>query len=492
MWIELIIISAVVISAVIIYIKNENKKKIYNEPEVISNLEKIVTFNTELLKLSQDYITKPQEEYLRAGYQNLYKTLTQRKYTKLRNTSIEDFINAFTNLSTNIKGWNKAFVEGELLKHQALFNDIDGNSLDSQQRRAVVVDEDNNLVLAGAGSGKTLTIAGKVKYLVETKNINPDEILLISFTRKAAEEMRTRITDKLHIGVEVKTFHALGLNIIQHTYPEKYEITKDGYLNNLVENYFNKSSHDDKKQMQNIITFFSYYLNIPKDWGEFDNLGDCIDHYKNSDYETLKRKVNIEEEVQNTAIDLKMNKTTLQGEIVKSLEEVMIANILFLNGVEYEYEKKYPFDTNDNYRKVYQPDFYLIDYDIYIEHFGITEDYKTPWLPEIEEKKYIEGIKWKRNLHKENKTKLIETYSYYNKNGILLSELEKKLKDAGVKFKEVDYAAIYKKVFNRTDNKYFSEFIKLVSTFIKLFKSGGYNENSFVDFLRQNCMVIIF
>ena len=63
----------------------------------------------------------------------------------------------------------------ELTNDVSLFNDIDGNSLDEQQRYAVIMDEDNNLVLAGAVSGRTFTVYAKVKYLVEKKNINPKE-----------------------------------------------------------------------------------------------------------------------------------------------------------------------------------------------------------------------------------------------------------------------------------------------------------------------------
>ncbi len=90
-----------------------------------------------------------------------------------------------------------------------------------QQRQAVVVDEDNNLVIAGAGSGKTLTIAAKVKYLIEKKNINPNKILLISFTGKAADEMKERINERLNISAEVRTFHSLGFSIINQSKSKK-------------------------------------------------------------------------------------------------------------------------------------------------------------------------------------------------------------------------------------------------------------------------------
>lgn len=102
----------------------------------------------------------------------------------------------------------------------------------------------------------------------------------------------------------------------------------------------------------------------------------------------------------------KYARQTLKKEQVKSLEEVEIANFLFLNGVKYVYEGKYPFDVNDTEHKVYRPDFYLPDYDIYIEHFGIAKDGSLPWLSEIEEQKYQDSMKWKRGIHKQNQTTL--------------------------------------------------------------------------------------
>ena len=85
--------------------------------------------------------------------------------------------------------------------NKTLLDNIDGKSLDNQQRNAVVINNDANLIIAGAGSGKTLTIAAKVKYLVDSKGIDPSKILLISFTNKAADEMQERITKKLNIAV---------------------------------------------------------------------------------------------------------------------------------------------------------------------------------------------------------------------------------------------------------------------------------------------------
>lgn len=466
-------------------IKNERIKK---EPVTLSMADKVASFFKEIDISKTEYFTKTKKDKLSEDYKGVYEFFNKHPYSKIKTPQVSQFREIFSNIDSFIKKLNEEYIESELVKNKSLFDNIDGKSLDEQQRRAVVVDEINNLVLAGAGSGKTLTISGKVKYLVDTKNIRPEEILLISFTKKAAEEMYTRISQKLNINVEAKTFHKLGLDIIKEFQSMRFDIAEEYCLSNVVDSYFNSNLYEDKQQITNIINFFGYYLNIPKDWEEFQNLGECLDHYRNIDFETLKGKCE-QKDVNNYIDELKVNKQTLQGETVKSLEEVMIANYLFLNGINYIYEHKYPFESPDKYRKQYRPDFYLTDYNIYIEHFGITGDNRVPWLTKIEEQKYLEGIAWKREFHKQNNTKLLETYSYYNKEGRLLVELEKLLKDNNVEFKDIDYIQIYKQVFDKASNKYFSEFKKLIKSFIGLFKSNGYSVDSF-DELNQKVMKI--
>jgi DNA helicase-4 len=68
--------------------------------------------------------------------------------------------------------YNKDFVVRELNDCDALFSNIEGQSLDKQQRLAVIKNEDNNLVIAGAGIGKTTTVAGKVAYVIDRFKIS--------------------------------------------------------------------------------------------------------------------------------------------------------------------------------------------------------------------------------------------------------------------------------------------------------------------------------
>lgn len=468
---------------VIVFYKKFKYNQLLSSEVVMENIKRVNSFLKELEERKNDYIVYTFEDEIKRKYKDLYDFFSKTPFSRIKEEKVITFKDIWANLNNYIKKWNEDYVKRELDLNKELFNNIDGKSLDEQQRRAVVVDELNNLVLAGAGSGKTLTISAKVKYLVECKNIRPKDILLISFTTKAAEEMYQRISQKLNVDVDVKTFHKLGLDIITKNNKERPDISDE--MKNLIDQYFRQNIYYDKDQINNILTFFAYYLNIPKDWEEFDNLGEYHDYYRNIDFETIRSKVEVQDYSQRGINDLKINKQTLQGETVRSLEEVMIANFLFLNGINYIYEYSYPFHSPDPYRKHYRPDFYLPDYDVYIEHFGITKDNKVPWLTPIEEKKYLDGIKWKREIHRKNKTKLLETYSYYNKDGVLLIKLEKMLKDEGVEFKSVDYKEIFRKVYDQQNDKYFEEFKKLISSFIGLFKSNGYSIEKFSEFQQE-------
>ena len=86
-------------------------------------------------------------------------------------------------------------------------------SLNEAQRKAVSSESQNLLVLAGAGSGKTRVIAHRVAWLIEILNVNPQSILTVTFTNKAAKEMRGRIEEitDLNLGnFWCGTFHGIS------------------------------------------------------------------------------------------------------------------------------------------------------------------------------------------------------------------------------------------------------------------------------------------
>lgn len=467
-----IILFLVVCIIILIVAKAKRNKKKREESQLAERINAYNIAERELF--SPHFVAHSEELTFIEKFKSTYDFIRKIHISKhnVFYQQVKEIINEYENLHSIVEKHNSDFIAEEKKRCQELLSDIDGKSLDDQQQTVVVSDEDHSLVLAGAGSGKTLTIAGKVKYLCKEKGVSPEEILLIAFTRKSAEEMTDRIAKKLHISITATTFHKLGLDIITSSQNQRPNVL-DG-LNDYLHDYFNTHLLSQPQIIKCLIEYFAYYLNIPADMDSINSLGEIYEHEKAVDFETIKSKYNKALFMENIEKERKAENNTLRGERLKSIEEITIANFLFLHGVNYEYERLYPFENDDPTHKKYQPDFYLPDYDIYIEHFGINKEGKLPWLSPVEEQKYIEGIQWKRDIHKRNGTKLLETYSYFSSEGCLLSKLEKLLCNEGVIFREPNYYEIFDAVYNKESEKYFSEFIKLCATFITLFKSNGF------------------
>ncbi|MEQ2130555.1 DNA helicase PcrA [Caldanaerobacter subterraneus KAk] len=103
-------------------------------------------------------------------------------------------------------------------------------NLNEQQKEAVTTTEGPLLILAGAGSGKTRVLTHRIAYLIKEKKVSPSNILAITFTNKAAEEMKTRVENLLgYIGdLWVSTFHSACVRILRR------DIDKLGYDRNFV------------------------------------------------------------------------------------------------------------------------------------------------------------------------------------------------------------------------------------------------------------------
>lgn len=442
---------------------------------------KIAEFDLAVHRMTGRYISLEEIDAFKGSWNQTYKEIKATRIPK--NSAVfpiaQQFFQSYDHLSDTITAMNESFLDMKSRKCDALLSDIDGKSLDRQQRIVVLSDEPRTLVLAGAGSGKTLTIAGKVKYLCQECGVPPEDILLIAFTKKSAEEMTERIAGKLDIPVQATTFHKLGLDIITAAEGKRPEVQDN--LTDFVRNYFENEIVSHPDLVKQLIEFFAYYLHIPADMEKFDSLGAAYEYEKSVDFETLRSKYDQAQWVNRATDDRKEQRRTLKDERVKSLEEVSIANFLFLNGINYEYERLYPFESDDPTRKAYRPDFYLPDYNLYLEHFGISKDGHLPWLSKIEEQKYLDDMAWKRETHKSHGTKLLETYSYLSSEGKLLDYLDSLLRKSGVEYREPNFQDIFEKVYEKESDRYFSEFISLCCTFISLFKSKGYQPRNLLS-----------
>lgn len=434
-------------------------------------LSKITTFFSEINTLENQYIPLKTQKTLLRKYKPIYLFFK----TNLKNKPIRKFLKLYSNLPTYIQTQNSIYTKNELQNYDNLLNNIDGKSLDLQQKMAVLSEETNNLVIAGAGSGKTLTISGKVKYLIESQKAKPDEILLISFTDKAVKEMTERL-HRIDIEVQAKTFHKLGLDIITNFQQTRPTIATGEFLGNLISNYFKKEILHFPEQIQHILEFMTAYLYIPEDISTFQNLGDYIDNFRNIDYETLQSKYQKSIHKNNEKYSQK----------VRRLDDLIIANFLYLNNIPYQYDYLYPFKAENSFKRNIKMNFYLPDYNLYLEHFSLDEKGRSKFLTKYEEQKYLAEVNLKRNLHAIHNTKLIETYSYYNKTKTLLSNLKNQLSKHGVTFKTANLQDIYKKIYILQNDKPFEEFIKLISTFLSLFKSNNLQLSDLDNLLVEN------
>jgi len=443
------------------------EKKKYENPIYLKNLKTINEF-LGLVRLLNDYVAWVHRDQLKSEYAATGEFFKNKTDYYKKETAVKSFNEIFEDFDNYITRYNRNYVKTQKETLRQYFDNIEGKSLDDQQRTALITDEYSNLIIAGAGSGKTLTILGKVQYLIEQKNINADDILLLSFTKKTVEELNERLT-KIEVATRATTFHKLGYDTIKKHRADIPAVTNENTLSGVIKSYLRTDIFEDAEALQSFVQYVACYMNIPEEYDNYESYGEKIDTEKGVDFQTLKSKCERLNMVSKSKHD------TIQGERVKSVEELMIANFLYLNGIEYEYEKPYPYGDT-----MYRPDFYLKGYDIYLEHFGVDEHNRAKWLTPFNEQKYVDEMLLKRETHKTHHTTLLETYSYYNRDNILLQKLQEMLEAERVAFKPRDTKDIYQKVSNN-DQNFGKEIIKLIESFINLSKSRRLKHNDLIN-----------
>ena len=302
---------------------------------------------------------------------------------------------------------------------QTSTKDIFPNGLTQEQAQAIATDEDCTLVLAGAGTGKTAVIIAKIAHLVRNQGVTPGSILALAFNRKAALEIRERMPNDLK-GVTVSTFHSFGLRTIadSRTAPTISKLATDDFaylkaINEIVQEMLRDPNLS--RITLDLISSMSAEYRSPFDFED------------PAEYYQYVRDVELR---------------TLGGDLVKSFEELTIANFLNENGVEFNYEAPYEIDTATSQHRQYQPDFHIPQKNIYIEHFAINKEGQAPpgW------NQYVTEMEWKQQIHARHQTTLVETYSWQHRDGTLLETLKTKLEELGVEFYPVPTEELVKQL----------------------------------------------
>ena len=429
----------------------ENIQKFYYQ--LVEEYDSVLEYN-ELTTIdsSPGYIDSRQKNQI----------IEKRNALKNKITAHEKLFYVWSNNSVvinAIKKHNELFIATN--KSNPIFDSINERSLDSEQRESVLTDESSTLVVAGAGSGKTLTICGKVEYLLKVQKVNPSDILLLSYSKKSAEDLQNKVS-KINSRLTVGTFHKIGLEVLKETQNKTFMV-EDQYKA-IIEAYFREEMRKRPHMLQTILTYYGLYLTSDKHDKKYKNEGEMYEDLRKSDFSTLRTQL--------LSLTNDINKReTIKKELVKSFEEMAIANWYFINGIDYIYEAPYEKDVSTADKRQYMPDFRLPKYKIYHEHYGINKQGRADQFEGQEAAMYVANMQWKRAIHQQNNTICIETYSYEFDDGTVFDKLEKELKSRGVVFKPLEDDQIFNALESIYEGQAFKSFINLIRTFLSLYKA---------------------
>ncbi|MFD2871973.1 UvrD-helicase domain-containing protein [Mucilaginibacter ximonensis] len=376
-------------------------------------------------------------------------------------TEVEDlrlFCENFDGCAVKRRDYNDEFVRREQVKYADFFAGLEAYPLSADQTEAIIRDENNNLVLAGAGTGKTTTISGKVAYLLEKGIAKPEELLIISFTNNAAKEMQERCKRFCGpINLQVRTFNSFGFLVCRSCSNQEITVAFDDneQAKLFLQEKFNELLRSDTDFQRKAVNYLAFFNRPQKDESEFATKNDYL---------------NYEQGFKNI---------TLDGKTVKSQQELQIANFFCLFNINYEYEKHYPLEEEDRNPTfgAYQPDFYLTDYKIWHEHYGI--DRNGDVAKGIKREQYHAGMTWKEQIHSKYQTKLIKSYGYEASEGTLIRNLKQRLLDEGVAMRERSSEELLELIEQSPD---YEDFINLIQVFLTLMKSCGKSPEQLVTF----------
>ena len=405
------------------------------KPEVEEAFAKIVSYynyhhyitETERLMLVEKYYALDREIKPILGSKELKESSDKEVFRR--------FHTAMTDTKAHKKANNEHFVENQLSCFSQYFDTVLAHPLDAQQREAVVSLEDNVLVISSAGSGKTMTTVGKVRYLIDVQHIPAEKILLITFTRKAAESLSQSLREKK---LKCLTFHKLALDIIAEATGEKPTITPPDFS---VQVYHKLSEENPafKAAIADYIIRSRYTMR------------DQFEYASREEYMMDRQKHGIQAFFKD-----------MDGRPVfcKSDEESQICDFLGSRGMKFRYEEKYEVNTVDAEYRQYCPDFSIYIErpngqmkHVYLEHFAVNEAGRCPSFFSAEDEiKYQQGISWKRNLHRQNGTILLETSSAGFHRGDVFQVLTRQLLNLGAVFSKATQQNVARELVRQEEN----------------------------------------
>lgn len=419
--------------------------------EIEKNIDKKIKTMFNLKKI------EPLEDFIQFIPKTYHKKITNL-YTLLNLLENKKFLEAdkFFSNNKNIL-MQKEYLEAKSKSMQEYFTSIN-IEINKEQALSISNTAQNVLITARAGSGKTRTIACRAILALEKEQIKPENLILLSFNKAAANEMRERINKEFKYSNfnnrSARTFHSLAWGIV-NPQEEILRDDSDNFIEQKLTNFVSKlytTNEELKKEFQELI--YLYYKNGNEN---SENISELQNMTAEEKYEFLRGKQEI----------------TLNGEKVKSNGEKWIADFLFEHDIKYKYEEILTCKKSNNNHKIYHPDFTIYNKEknlkYILEHWGIDETDETKTVPKHWTKKwdeYINEMNWKRKICQEKNVILIETsikdIPKKNSRKNFETTLKTKLEKVGILCKKLPIEIIYKKIQNKHKDSLAQKFAKFI------------------------------
>lgn len=321
-----------------------------------------------------------------------------------------------------------------------------GCVLDRQQIEAVVACEDAQLVLASAGSGKTMSLLAKIDYLNRELDIPAERILVISFTQKTVSELKERCDIK---GINIHTFHSLGNSILKNADYSGLGLKKllsDTSIATFIRSYVEFLIKHDASFARAVVDYILFFYSAPSSPARA---------------QTHSGRINF------NRIYLRHALFEQSGNFIRTKDEQLLANWLYVNNLPHVHERQYPFCDEK-----YQPSFTIkAPRNIYLDYFIINQKGHSIYGPS-----YMRDIKWRQNLHMRNHTNYIILPSWRWNDLSIFQYLTEELKRFQINVHRRDDREVYQEM---SQNQYYAKeldgFYGMLQNFLSLHKNGLYD-----------------
>ena len=282
--------------------------------------------------------------------------------------------------------YNAEFLKRRKKEYESLFKNGDFE-LDEEQKDAVVTDDKHNLVVAGAGAGKTEVLITRIAYLIKRKpdSVLPTRILAIAYQNKDAKQIEHRLAQRYDIdGVEVKTFHKLGKKILEKSGKklDRNSIVDENKKHDSIKSLYEKRLSDSE--------FYKVFLQYVKVLHDDKKDVDFVDKAEALEYARERRYFSI-------------GNTSVKSRAEKEIMDFFLMNKLNGESIEVDYEPDL---------EGFRPDFRLTRYDLFIEHWALGKNGEVPkWFDQTSEE-YKEGMRLKKEWFSRNNKLLVETFAF--------------------------------------------------------------------------------